>query len=279
MRIELNRFDDKGAVSTSYVELTPEQIGAIVRNAHEVSRLHREGKPLDMALAGLDGALVSAQVMEPASEASTQAPEALKVTPSLVDAFSALRQSGQTEGCPEGSVMVSMAALDSVGDALQQAVSGGVTSEWKWVKVPHSPDGDMQSYDLQAVLEKMSTVAKLGGAPNIKDAMTKYPTMFCQAFAELVEQEQRARERSANATTVVHLDNDDGHTVLSLGAPAGMSESEVQAAVQTAVVEATEFDDIQARLVVAGFDPIEHITVNVGPLPGDESKVAEDSPR
>src|SRR5450830_427133 len=104
MRIELNRFDSQGAVSTSYVELTQEQIQEIVQRSEEVTRLRRAGKPLDAALDGLDSAMVSAQVMEPASEALTLA-TAVPATTSLVQAFATLRGSAQPSS--DGTVVVS----------------------------------------------------------------------------------------------------------------------------------------------------------------------------
>lgn len=269
MRIELNRFDNQGAVSTSFVELTQEQIQEIVQRSEEVTRLRRAGKPLDAALDGLDSAMVSAQVMEPAGEASS-VKTAVPATTSLVQAFATLRESAQPVA--DGTVVVSQKALDAVGEALQAAVDGGGVSAWKWTKVPTpSRSGqEVQTQDLQAVMEKMSRAAALGGAPSAKEAMVKYPLLFCQAFAELVKEEQTMRERSAHATTIVHLDNGNPKSMVSLSAPAGMSEQDVRAAVQVAVTSAGTYSDITQNLTGAGFEQIEHITVSVPAPPGDD---------
>lgn len=271
MRIELNRFDSQGAVSTSFVELTQEQIQEIVQRSEEVTRLHRAGQPLDAALEGLDSAMVSAQVIEPASEA-VAVKAAVPATTSLVEAFAALRESALKGASPDGTVVVSQKAMDTVGVALQAAVAGGGVSAWKWTKVvaPGQSGSEVQSYDLQSVLEKMSKAAALGGAPNVREAMAKFPILFCQSFADLVEQQEKARERSANATTVVHLDNGNPQAVVSLSAPAGMSEHEVRAAVQVAVASAANYDDIPARLAGAGFEQIEHIAIALPAPPGDD---------
>jgi len=281
MRIELNRFDSQGAVSTSFVELTQEQIQEIVQRSEEVTRLRRAGQPLDAALDGLDSAMVSAQVMEPVGEAvAVKAP--VPATTSLVEAFAALRESAQKGTSPDGTVVVSQKAMDAVGEALQAAVAGGGVSAWKWTKVaaPGQSGAEVQSYDLQAVMEKMSQAAALGGAPSAKEAMAKFPLLFCQSFAALVLEEQTARERSANATTVVHLDNGNPQAMVSLSAPAGMSEQDVRAAVQVAVASAANYDDIPARLAGAGFEPIEHITIDLPAPPSDESDLDfDDAPR
>ena len=281
MRIEVNRFDNQGAVSTSFVELSQEEVQQIVQRAHEVARLRREGQPLDAALDGLDSAIVSAQVMEPAG-ASDEAKSSAPVTTHLVDAFAALRRSVKPSDPADGTVVVSQAALDAVGDALRAAVDGGVVSAWKWNKVdaPGSSGQEVQSYDLNKVLEKMSQAAAMGGAPSAKEAMTKYPLLFCQAFAQLVEQDEKERERNAHATTIVHLDNGDGQSMVSLGAPAGLSELDVRAAVQAAVASAGSYEDIPKQLASAGFEQIEQITVSL-PAPGDDADLEPefDAPR
>jgi len=271
MRIELNRFDSLGAVSTSFVELTQEQIQEIVQRSEEVTRLRRAGQPLDAALDGLDSALVSAQVMETAGEASS-VKTAASATTSLVQAFAALRESAQPAA--DGTVAVSQKSLDAVGEALQAAVAGGGVSAWKWTKaaVQGQSGQEVHSQDLQAVMEKMSRAAALGGAPSAKEAMANYPLMFCQAFAELVREEQTMRERSANATTIVHLDNGNPHEVVSLSAPVGMSEQDVRAAVQVAVANAGNYNDIPGKLAGAGFEQIEHITVSLPAPPGDDNE-------
>jgi len=280
MRIELNRFDNQGAVSTSVVELSQEEIQEIVQRAHEVARLRREGQPLDAALDGLDSAMVSAQVMERAG-ASEQGKPAVPATTHLVDAFAALRKSVKPSEAGDGTVVVSQAALDAVGDALRAAVDGGGASAWKWTKVaaPGTAGQEVQSYDLQKVLETMSQAAALGGAPNVKEAMAKFPLLFCQTFAQLVEQEDRDRERSTLATTIVHLDNGDGEPV-SLGAPPGMSEQDVRAAVQAAVASAGSYEEIPKQLAGVGFEQIEQITVSL-PAPGDDPDLEPefDAPR
>lgn len=276
MRIELNRFDNQGAMSTSFVELSQEDLQAIVQRAHEVARLRREGQPLDAALDGLDSAMVSAQVLEPAS-ASDDAKSSAPVTTQLVDAFAALRRSAKPSDPADGTVVVSEASLDAVGDALRAAHGGGV-SAWKWNKVsaPGTAGQEVQSYDLNKVLEKMSQAAALGGAPSAKEAMTKYPLLFCQAFAQLVEQDEKERERNTHATTIVHLDNGDGQSMISLGAPAGMSEMDVRAAVQAAVTFAGNYEDIPKQLASAGFEEIEQITVSL-PVPGDDLDLEPES--
>lgn len=270
MRIELNRFDSQGAVSTSYVELTQEQIQEIVQRSEEVTRLRRAGKPLDAALDGLDSAMVSAQVMEPASEALTLA-KAVPATTSLVQAFATLRESAQPSS--DGTVVVSQKALDAVSEALQAAADGSGASAWKWTKVlaPGQSGQEVHASDLQAVMEKMSKAAALGGAPSAKEAMAKFPLLFCQAFAEVVREEQTMREQSAHATTIVHLDNGGPDAMVSLSAPAGMSEQEVRAAVQLAVTSAGNYDDIPSRLAGAGFEQIEQITVSLPAPPGDDN--------
>jgi hypothetical protein len=269
MRIELNRFDKQGAVSASFVELSPEQLQEIVQRAHEVARLRREGQPLDAALDGLDSAMVSAQVMEPAGK-TDEVKAKVPATIDLVDAFAALRRSVKPSEPADGNVVVSQAALDAVGDALRAAVDGGGVSAWKWNKVAMPGAGqEVQSYDLNKVLEKMSQAAALGGAPSAKEAMAKFPLLFCQTFAQLVEQDEKERERNAQATTIVHLDNGDGRSMVSLGAPAGMSELDVRAAVQAAVASAGNYEDIPKQLVGAGFEQIEQITVAL-PAPGDD---------
>jgi hypothetical protein len=277
MRIELNRFDSQGAVSTSFVELSPEEIQQIVQRAHEVSRLRREGQPLDAALDGLDSAMVNAKVMEPADQAG-QAKPAVQATTHLVDAFAALRESVKPSDPADGTVVVSQAALDAVGDALRAAVDGGSVSAWKWTKVatPATSGQEVQSYDLSKVLETMSKAAALGGAPSAKEAMAKFPLLFCQTFAQLVEQEERDRERNAHATTVVHLDNRDGQSLVSLGAPAGMSELDVRAAVQAAVASAGNYEDIPKQLAAVGFEQLEQITVSL-PAMGDDFDLEPES--
>jgi hypothetical protein len=277
MRIEVNRFDNQGAVSASFVELSKEQLQEIVQRAHEVARLRREGQPLDAALDGLDSAMVSAQVLEPTS-ASDNAKAPPPVTTQLVDAFAALRRSVKPNEPADGTVVVNQDALDAVGDALRAAVDGGAVSAWKWNKVaaPGASGQQVQSYDLNKVLEKMSQAAALGGAPSAKEAMTKYPLLFCQAFAQLVEQEEKERERNAHATTIVHLDNGDGQSMVSLGAPAGMSELDVRAAVQAAVASAGNYEDIPKQLASAGFEQIEQITISL-PAPGDDFDLEPES--
>lgn len=279
MRIELSRFDNQGAVSTSFVELSQEQIQEIVQRAHEVAHLRREGQSLDAALDGLDSAMVSAQVLAPAG-AGNQAKAPVPATTHLVDAFAALRKSAASSDLAEGTVVVSRAALDAVGDALRAAVDGGGVSTWKWTKVAAPAGQDVQSYDLQKVLETMSQAAALGGAPSAKEAMAKHPLLFCQTFSQLVEQEERARERSAQATTIVHLDNGDAHSTVSLGAPAGMSEMDVRAAVQAAVATAGNYAAIPKQLVDAGFEQIEQVTISLPALDDDFDLEPEaDAPR
>lgn len=270
MRIELTRFDDHGAASTSFVELSQEDIQAIVQRAHDVTRLRREGQPLDAALDGLDSAMVKAQVMEPAG-AADQAKQPVPATAHLVDAFAALRNSVKPGESDDGNVVVSRAALDAVGEALRAAADGGGVAAWKWTRVasPSTAGQEVASHDLNRVLELMSQAAALGGAPSAKEAMTKYPLLFCQAFAQVVEEEERARERSANATTIVHLDNGNPQSTVSLGAPAGMSELDVRAAVQAAVARAGNYEDIPKQLAGAGFEQLEQIVVSL-PAMGDD---------
>jgi hypothetical protein len=281
MRVELSRFDSQGAVSTSFVELTQELVQEIVQRSEEVTRLRRAGQSLDAALDGLDSAMVSAQVLKPSNE---EAPvkTALPATKSLVQAFATLR--GSAQPAADGTVVVSQESLDAVGEALQAAVVGDGVSAWKWTKVPAQDQSgqEVQSQDLQAVMEKMSKAAAVGGAPSAKEAMAKYPLLFCQAFAELVRDEQAMRERNANATTIVHFDNGNPNQVVSLSAPAGMTEQDVRAAVQVAVASAGNYNDIPTRLAGAGFEQIEHITVSLPAPPGDDHDMGfdfDDAPR
>lgn len=268
MRIELTRFDNQGAASTSFVELSQEDIQAIVQRAHDVTRLRREGQPLNAALDGLDSAMVKAQVMEP-TDAADQAKQPVPATVQLVDAFAALRKSAKPSEPDDGNVVVSRAALDAVGEALRAAADGGGVAAWKWTKAPSAAGQEVASQDLNRVLELMSQAAALGGAPSAREAMAKYPLLFCQAFTKLVEEDEKARERSVNATTIVHLDNGDPQSTVSLGAPAGMSEMDVRAAVQAAVARAGNYEDIPKQLAGAGFEQLEQITVSL-PAPGDD---------
>lgn len=264
MRIEVNQIGEQGVVSSSYVELSPEQLSAIVKRAQEVTRLHRAGQPLNEALEHLDDALVSAQVMQqdgPTHITSSEVP----VTPELVEAFSVLRESA-ANGAAEDQVVVSRAALENLGQAMRAAIAVGSALEWKWVHVVNSNAPDVLSQDLQAVLEKMAEVAKLGGAPSVREAMTKYPMLFCAAFANLVEEESRDRLRATSATTIVHVDNEDGLTQLTMVAPPGMGDAEVRKAVQAVVIEAADFDDIENRLMKSGFSQVEHVTVDIGQI-------------
>lgn len=268
MRIELTRFDNQGAASTSFVELSQEDIQAIVQRAHDVTRLRREGQPLDAALDSLDSAMVKAQVMEP-TDAADQAKQPVPATVQLVDAFAALRKSAKPSEPDDGNVVVSRAALNAVGEALRAAADGGGVAAWKWRKAPSAAGQEVASQDLNRVLELMSQAAALGGAPSAREAMAKYPLLFCQAFTKLVEEDEKARERSVNATTIVHLDNGDPQSTVSLGAPAGMSEIDVRAAVQAAVARAGNYEDIPKQLAGAGFEQLEQITVSL-PAPGDD---------
>jgi hypothetical protein len=278
MRIELNRFDNQGAVSTSFVELTQEEVQEIVQRAHDVTRMRREGQSLDNVLDRLDKAMVSAQVIESAPE-SGQAKSAVPTTTNLVDAFASLRNSVKPSDAADGTVVVSQAALEAVGDALRASVDGGGVSSWKWTKVAApSAAQEVQSHDLQRVLETMSRAASLGGAPSVKDAMAMYPLLFCQTFAQLVEQDERLREQNVHATTIVHLDNGDPQSMVSLGAPAGMSEMAVRAAVQEAVARAGNYEDIPKHLAGAGFEQVEHITVSVPAAPEDDFDLEPEAP-
>lgn len=279
MRIELNRFDNQGAVSASFLELTQEEVQEIVQRAHDVTRMRREGQSLENALDCLDKAMVGAQVIESAPEAA-QAKPAVPATTHLVDAFASLRNSAKPSEAADGTVVVSQAALEAVGDALRAAVDGSGGSAWKWTKVA-APGAvqEVQSHDLQKVLETMSRAASLGGAPSVKEAMTLYPLLFCQTFAQLVEQDERAREHNVHATTIVHLDNGDPQSMVSLGAPAGMSEMAVRAAVQAAVAKAGNYEDIPKQLAGAGFEQVEHITVSVPAAPEDDFDLEPEAPR
>ncbi|MEX5747541.1 hypothetical protein [Massilia sp. X63] len=280
MRIEVNQFGSGGAVSTSFVELSQEQIQEVVKRAHDVARLRQQGQPLDAVLDGLSDVLTEAQILAAPAE-SSRAPAALPVTTGLVDAFAALRASARPSTAGDGTAVVSQAALDAVGDALRAAVDGGGVQEWKWKRVaaPAMGGQEVQSHDLQKVLEKMSQAAALGGAPTVREALTNHPLLFCQAFADLVAQGERVAERDAHATTVVHLDNGDPNSMVTLGAPAGMSELDVRAAVQAAVVSAGDYAGIPRELVGAGFEPIEQITVSVPAPPLDDFDVEPEVPR
>lgn len=269
MHIELNTFDASGAVSTSLVELTAEQIGAIVQRAHEVTRLRRAGASIDAALDSLDGALVHACVMEQGVHSAT----AQVAVSDLKIQYQALAESAIAEGCPEGQVRVSKSALDALGASVSSGEYASAGVEWKWVTVQHKT---MQSQDLSHVLAKMGEAAKLGGAPSATEAMKRYPLLFCQAFAELTAEAQR--EAHGN-TRVVHVDNGQGETLLSMGAPMDMDEESVKCAIQDAVGHAEKLEDIEGLLAERGFDRIEHIHVEAWPVPGEAmDEITGDNP-
>ncbi|CAN7752565.1 hypothetical protein [Duganella sp. LjRoot269] len=271
MRIELSRFDDNGAVSATYLDLTPAEMAAIVGRAHEVARLRRDGQPYEDALTQLDGAFEGVSVKTgPAIAAETS------VTPSLVDSIAALRQSTASDQADERRVSVSRDALDAVDTALQEAVSPG-KADWKWVSTRRGESVEVKSQDAADVLRKMSQVTRDAGAPTIKEAMAKYPLQFSAAFAALVEEEER--ERSERSTTIVHLsDEQNGETMMSIVAPAGMSEEAVRDVVQAAVIKGGDVDGIAAQLHASGFEPVEHVTVVVPPPPRDDEGDNFDSP-
>jgi|GEM_PF-3869750 len=280
MRIEVNQFGSQGEVRTSFVELSQEQIQEIVKRAHEVARLRQQGQPLDAVLDSLSNVLTESQVLAAAPAKPREASAALPVTTGLVDAFAALRASARPSTAGDGTAVVSQVALDAVGEALRAAVDGGGVQEWKWKRVAAPAVGgqEVHSYDLQKVLEKMSQAA-LGGAPTVREAFTNHPLLFCQAIADLVAQDERMSARDAHATTVVHLDNGDPISMVTLGAPAGMSELDVRAAVQAAVVSAGDYAGIPQQLVGAGFEPIEQITVSVPAPPADDFNDEPEAPR
>jgi hypothetical protein len=263
MRIELSRFDDNGAVSASYLDLSPAEISAIVSRAHEVTRLRREGQPYEDALSQLDGAFEGVVV-----KTGPVVPTDATVTPNLVDSYAALRKSSAADQADDERVSVSREALDTVGTALQEAVTIE-SAAWKWVSSRRGVGVEVKSQDASAVLEKLAVIARDAGAPSIKEAMAKYPIQFGAAFAALVEEEERERTRSESSTTIVHLDNDDGVTMMSIVAPAGMSEEGVRSAVQEAVVKGVDVDRIASLLQGSGFQPVEHVTVAVPPPPRD----------
>lgn len=281
MRIEVNQFGSQGEVHTSFVELSQEKIQEIVNRAHDVARLRQQGQPLDAVLDGLSNVLTESQVLTAAPAKRRDASEALPVTTGLVDAFAALRASARPSTAGDGTAVVSQVALDAIGEALRAAVDGGGVQEWKWKRVAPPPMGGLEvhSYDLQKVLEKMSQAAALGGAPTVREALTNHPLLFCQALADLVAQDERMSARDAHATTVVHLDNGDPNSMVTLGAPAGMSELDVRAAVQAAVVSAGDYAGIPQQLVGAGFEPIEQITVSVPAPPADDFNDEPEAPR
>jgi len=267
MRIELSRFDDKGTVSASYLDMSPAEIAEIVRNAHEVSRLRRAGQPYEDALNQLDGAFENVSI-----KTGPAMPTELAVTPDLVDSYAALRSSSQADTTDTSRVSVSRDALDAVGTALEDAVTNKQT-QWKWVSTRRGDGLEVKSQDASAVLQKLSQITRDAGAPNIKEAMANYPIQFCAAFASLVQEEELERERTKPSTTIVNLDNGDGQTMMSVVAPVGMSEEKVrlavQHAVQTAALKGQDVDGIATLLQSSGFEPVEHMTVEVPPLPRD----------
>lgn len=264
MRIELNTFGGDGGTTGTYVELTAEQISAIVQKAHALSRLHRSGQSLDNALIDLDGALVAANVMEANPGQAPSAPSAqVSVTPGLIEAFSALRKSATNEGCPAGDAYVSQQALDNVGKALQAAMVSSTAADWKWTRI--SGATEVRSLDQEEVLALVGKAAAMGGAPSIQEAMEKYPLLLLQAFETLCEQKIAEREGS---TTVLHVQSDEG--VLSLTAPFGMKEAAIKAHVEAAVMGAGAVGDIEERLIAAGFERIEEVIVAVGDLTQDD---------
>lgn len=261
MRIELNTFGGDGGTTGAFVELTAEQISAIVQKAHALSRLHRSGQSLDNALIDLDGALVAANVMEanPGRAPTAQ----VSVTPGLIEAFSALRKSATNEGCAAGDAYVSQQALDNVGKALQAAMISSNAADWKWTRI--SSATEVRSLDQEDVLALVGKAAAMGGAPSIQEAMEKYPLQLLQAFETLCEQKNAEREGS---TTVLHVQSDEG--VLSLTAPFGMKEAAIKAQVEAAVMGAGAVGDIEERLIAAGFERIEEVIVAVGDLTQDD---------
>ncbi|MGX9221784.1 hypothetical protein ACWV27_25805 (plasmid) [Massilia varians] len=281
MRIEVNQFGSQGDVRTSFVELSQEQIQDIVKRAHDVARLRQQGQPLDAVLDGLSDVLTESQVLAAAPAAPREVATALPITTGLVDAFSALRASARLSTAGDGTAVVSKAALDAVGEALRAAVDNGGAQEWKWARVAAPAVGgqEVHAYDLQKVLEKMSKAAALGGAPTVREALTNHPLLFCQALADLVAQDERMSARDAHATTVVHLDNGDPTSMVTLGAPVGMSELDVRAAVQAALISAGDYAGIPQQLVGVGFELIEQITVSVPALPVDDLDVEPEAPR
>lgn len=268
MRIELSTFGGEGAHTGSYVELTPEQISAIVQKAHAVSRLHRSGQSLDNALIDLDGALVAANMMEANPERVPPAQSA-SVTPGLIEAFSVLRKSATNEGCVDGQVTVLKQALDNVGTALRSAMASSATAEWKWIRIPSGRATEVRSLDMEELMTMVAKAASMGGAPTIKEAMEKHPLLLFQAFETLCEQKIAEREGS---TTVLHVQSDGGD--VSLTAPFGMKEADIRTAVETAVMGAGTIGDIEERLIAAGFERIEEVIVAVADVIADDESPA-----
>lgn len=274
MRIEINQFDQKGEIGTGHLELDEEQLSAIVSRARQIAMLRREGKPLADALADLDSALVSAQVL-PAAAPSDKTGE--KITPDLVTAYSELKGS-VVEGDDASTVTVSRAALDFLGVAIRSGMRRVRVPEWTWRAAEGSSVSELGQEDLDRVLARMAQVAKLGGAPTIEEAFAKYPMQFMEAYAAQKAEDDRERANAPGATSLVHLYNRDGAAMQTMLVPAGMNGEQAKAAVETALGHLTETDDIDAlanQLIAVGFEPVEHVSVEVV-LPSEQ---VDDAPR
>jgi hypothetical protein len=283
MRIDLNTFDVHGAaVNSSFVDLSPEQINAIVARAHQVTLLHREGLPLAGALAQLDEAFTSANALRvDLSPRNAQEPVAVDT---LVQAAAAVIESADDTGCGEDLIVVSKASLNHLGASAREISDSRLATEWKWVRSSPLAGTDVVSHGLRTkgadeVLDQMKRASGLGGALNVRQAMRDHPVEFCQAFAELVAADvERARARSAIGTVVVHIDADRGASILGLTAPAGMSELAVQESLRWAVQSSgANVVMLQNALTKLGFEsvdtvamtaPAEEIDEEVGDSPG-----------
>lgn len=266
MQIEVNHFDAKGAIGSQSIELSAEQLSAIVSRATQVANLVRSGQPIDAALLQLDKALVTAQVIAEAPAQEIRVPASKE----LVTAYQDLCSTATDESGDK--VTVSRKALAHVGTALTGAITAGATANWNW-KVTASAAGTHPEVDVDRVLARMSKAAALGGAPSAQEAMERYPAEFCSAYEQVLEEETKAqidaRTAAPGATTIVHLDR-----TLSLVAPQGLNAADVQAAVQQAIAKRAggDIEGIGCELEACGFSRIEHLTIDVPPPAYDDAE-------
>jgi hypothetical protein len=282
MRIELSTFDARGAaVNGSFVDLSPEQINAIVARAHQVTLLHREGLPLAGALAELDEAFTSASVLQ--VELTPRASSEPAAVDSLVQAAAAVIKSADVDGCSNDMIVVSKASLDGLGSAAREIGKNRLATEWKWIRTGPAgrssvlEDG-IRMKGAEEVLERMKRASSMGGDLSVQQAMRDHPMEFCQAFAELVAIDvEQTRARSAMGTVVVHIDADGDTTILGLTAPVGMSELAVQESLRWAVQSSgANFTMLHNALAKLGFEQIE--SVEMKEPADDSSEELGDSP-
>lgn len=274
MRIEINHFDQQGTIGTDVLDLSAEQVTAIVARARDLAILRRAGKPIARALDQLDDALMSANVIkgdEKPAEVSGKAAQA----PELLEAYRDLKESAVDGPEDDDTVTVSRAALDGMGAALAAAVTASAQLQWQWKPAQHS----VTHISTDRVLERMAQIVKMSGAPDIHEAMTKFPVEFCQVYESLVDEDHRQRAAAPGATKLVNLMGEDGESVVQMLAPPGLTGPGIQAAVERALGEMSPSDDVDAlcnKLIGAGYGHVEHITVEM-PAP-DETEQRHDAP-